>query len=96
MVKVLEQHFTYKWEYKPICFNVVDHLGGNPLRNNIFVHLCDIDPLGHQDVKLKTLLDLITPILSFGKMDVNASMNVFAMLAREECSSMCINEHLVI
>jgi hypothetical protein len=28
-------------------------------------------------------------------MDVNASMNVFAMLAREECSSMCINEYLV-
>jgi hypothetical protein len=29
-------------------------------------------------------------------MDVNASMNVFAMLAREECNSMCINERLVV
>jgi hypothetical protein len=47
MVRVLEQHFTYKWEYKPICFNVVDPLSGNPLRNNIFVHVFDIDPLGH-------------------------------------------------
>lgn len=96
MVKVLEQHFTYKREYKPRCFNVVDPLSGNLLRNNIFVHVFDIDPLRHQDAKLNTLLDFITPILSFRKMDVNVSMNVFVMLARGECSSMCINEHLVI
>jgi hypothetical protein len=96
MVRVLEQHFTHKWEYKPRWFNVVDPLNGNPLRNNIFVHVFDIDPLGHQDAKLKILLDLITFILSFGKMDVNVSMNVFVMLAREECSYMCINEHLVV
>jgi hypothetical protein len=75
MVKVLEQHFTYKWEYKPRCFNVVDPLSDNPLRNNIFVHVFDIDPLGHQDAKLKVLLDFITPIKSFGKTYVNASMN---------------------
>lgn len=75
MVRVLEQHFTYKWEHKPTCFYVVDPLNGNLLRNNIFVHFFDIDPLGHQDAKLKTLLDLITTILSFGKMDENASMN---------------------
>jgi hypothetical protein len=29
-------------------------------------------------------------------MDVNALMNVFAMLTREDCSSMCLNEHLVV